>query len=403
MKISRTGIRRGAALLAAWLLTMGWTGAVYGEETPTEPRQSTEEAEEIRIEERGLTLGESALTYPAVTGLPEELGKAVNDRLLEDTRVPDYLTRMSQLISGGSLRVSWTGGLLGDVLSCAVSAEGAVETPRPTHVWTWSNIDLRDGREIRMDDLFADPEGAREEMARILEEEIAPELSAHLGHSGLLPLPEGFRMERTGLTLLYPAEQLSTLSDRAGAVKIGWHRLASWLDLTEDGICARIGVPEMIELTAESRDRLAEMTASGRLTDVPAEIGEALAPLTETHHLLMDPEVYEGGRLFALEGAGFQQILLTTDYLREAWDGSVVQGMRAAAGCYWGLCIGKTAREAWISALGEPDSRVALDAEQAERWRAEPGSCDYYRFGAYQLQLFADAEGVLRMAAVTGG
>ena len=52
MKISRTGIRRGAALLAACLLTMGWTGAVYGEETLTEPRQSTEEVEKIRIEER---------------------------------------------------------------------------------------------------------------------------------------------------------------------------------------------------------------------------------------------------------------------------------------------------------------------------------------------------------------
>ncbi|MBQ6720814.1 MAG: hypothetical protein IJQ88_01510, partial [Clostridia bacterium] len=126
MKTSRKGLRLAAALLALCLLPLGGTA---------------EEAA-IGTEEKGLTLGECVLTYPAVTGLPEALGETVNSRLLEDTRIPDYLTRMSQLISGGSLTVGWTGGLLGDVLSCAVSAEGAVTSPRPAHVWTWSTIDL---------------------------------------------------------------------------------------------------------------------------------------------------------------------------------------------------------------------------------------------------------------------
>ena len=67
----------------------------------------------------------------------------------------------------------------------------------------------------------ADPKGARAAMELYLEEEVAPELSAHLGSSELLPLPEGFFLERAGLTLLYPIGRLSTLSDRAGAVRIG--------------------------------------------------------------------------------------------------------------------------------------------------------------------------------------
>ena len=53
------------------------------------------------------------------------------------------------LISGGSLKTEWAGGIVGeDLLICTVSAEGALETTRPTHVRTGSNIDLRDGHEI---------------------------------------------------------------------------------------------------------------------------------------------------------------------------------------------------------------------------------------------------------------
>ena len=386
MKPGRKTLQRTAALLAACLLPWG-----AGAET----------MEGIGLEEKGLTLGESTLSYPAITGLEEGLTETVNDQLLADTRVPDYLGRMSQLLSGGSLTVGWTGGLLNDVFSCAVSAEGAVTTPRPTHVWTWSNLDLRDGHEITMDELFSDPEGARAEMERILEEEVEPELSAHLSAGHPLPLPDGFLMERTGLTLLYPIEQLSTLSDRAGAVKIGWNRLESWLDLSEDGIPARIGVLEMITLTGDSRKALEAMAAGGGLTDVPAAIGDSLQALTDEYHLLMDPEVYEGGRLFALEGAAFQQILLGTDFLSESWEMSVVQGLRMNAGCLWGLRIGETRREDWEAALGEPDSRVEFTAEKAEVWRVEPGFCDYYRFGEVQLQLYADAEGILSCIALS--
>ena len=386
MKFGRILLKRTAALLAACLLPWG-----AGAETK----------EGISLEEKGLTLGESTLAYPVITGLEEGLQERVNDQVLADTRVPEYLSRMSQLLSGGSLTVGWTGGLLGDVFSCAVSAEGAVSTPRPAFVWTWSCIDLRDGHSITLDELFSDPEGARAEMERILEEEAAPELSAHLSAGALLPLPEGFLLEATGLTLLYPADQLSTLSDRAGAVRIGWNRLADWLDLSEEGLPVRMGVPNMIRLTENSRSALEKMAAEGRLTDVPAAIGDSLQPLTDTWHLLMDPEVYEGGRLFALEGAAFQNRLLLTDFLSESWEASVVQGMRATEGCFWGLCVGETRSEDWEAALGEPDSRVEFTAEKAEVWRVETGFCDYYRFGEVQLQLYADAEGILSCIALS--
>ena len=168
----------------------------------------------FEIADEGLELTETvSIYYPVVTGGGDEaLRTQINDLIRERCRVGDYLSRAARLLSGGSLRADWRGGAEGDVLSVAVSAEGAVETARNTHVWTAVTVDLRDGREIPLTDLFSDGEAAREKIKAYLEEAVAPELSAHLQNSELTPLPELFLLERTGLTLLYPVEQLSTLT-----------------------------------------------------------------------------------------------------------------------------------------------------------------------------------------------
>ncbi len=348
------------------------------------------------LEERGLELKDSSVRYPAVTGLDnEELEKAVNGRIAEDGRIPDYLTRLSQLMTGGSLRVTWQGGLLGDVFSCAFAAEGAVRSPRPEFVWTWSNIDLRDGREILPEDLFEDPDAALAAAEANLEENAAPEMSAHLLNSSLTPLPEGFFLERTGITWLYPEEQLSTLSDRAGAVKLGWHELRDTLKTGEDDLPQRLGIREMTELGPGSAGAILRMAESGSLTDIPARIGDGLQALTDAFGLLTDPDVYEGGRMFAPEGAAFRGVYLLTDFLSEAWDESVVQGIRADRGCFWGLCVGETSREAWQAVLGAPAASAELDGDRAEARRMVPGVTDYYPAGDYLLQLHADEGGTL--------
>jgi len=314
-----------------------------------------------------------------------------------------YLGRMMALISEENLRIetSWEGAVLGDVISCVVSAEGALADSRSTHRWTWTNIDLRDGHEISLDELFADGEAARAALEEYLDFEVAPELSAHLANSELTPLPDGFRMERTGLTLLYPVNRLSTLRDRAGAVKIGWNEIRKYLDNGEDGIPARIGAAEMMTLDDGSAERIREAAESGRLPDIPVKIGDGLKALTDHYHMLTDPDVYEGGRLFALEGACFRNVFLMTDFLSEKWDDSIVQGIRMDRGCAWGLCIGETAREDWRAALGEPDAETGLDADQAEANRMEPGACDYYNFGNYQLRLYCNGDGILSSIVLT--
>ena len=107
--------------------------------------------------------GEISIRRPEITGGEDEaLLKQINDRILTDIRMREYLARGTELMSGGSLRVRWKGGILGDVFSCAVSATGEVENTSPTFVWTAANVDLRDGHEIALAELFTNEEAGRE-------------------------------------------------------------------------------------------------------------------------------------------------------------------------------------------------------------------------------------------------
>ena len=353
---------------------------------------------ETLVEDRGLDLSdEISIHYPAVTGLEDtELEEQINNRIQEDNRIREYLTRAAQLISGGSLRTEWSGGITGDGLFiCTVSAEGALETARPAHAMTGSCIDLRDGHEITLGELFTDEAAATEMIESYLEDEVAPDLSAHLQNSELIPMPETFVPEPTGLRLLYPLEKLSTLSDRAGDIRIGWYRLREVLDLGEGSILNRLGAEEMISLSQEGAEKLKETAAEGSLPGIPAVLGDPVGELTDRYHLLTDPDGYEGGLMFALEGGAFRRVYLLTDDLSRDWENSMVQGIRMDEGCVYGLCVGETLREEWLLVLGEPDSEAEISEDKADANRIDPGRCDYYDCGEYRLQLYSDEDGTL--------
>ena len=174
-------------------------------------------AEEVSVTDVGLGLGDNRVGVPVVSGMADEaLQLEINRRLQDDLGIDGYLTRMALQISEESvgIRTDWEGGVRGDVLSLRMAAEGSLENTRSTYAWTSANIDLRDGHEIALDELFTDGEAARAAIEEYLEWEVAPELSAHLESSELLPLPEKFYLDEAGLTLLYPVQQLSTLSEQ---------------------------------------------------------------------------------------------------------------------------------------------------------------------------------------------
>lgn len=399
-------------LCAALSVLFIWAGtaAASGETTAAGIAGGPEKAGPADVtmdwfEEKGLTLGESSVAYPALREnvVSAELRETVNDRILEDGGIREYVTRLSQLISGGKLKVSWRGNVLGPVFSFAVSAEGAVSTPRSTFVWTGGNIDLRDGHEIAWEELFTGPEEAREAVGVYLGDEVEPELSAYLLNSMLLPAPDLFRITERGLILMYPVDQLCTLSDRAGDVLIPWSVTEPWLNRAGDGLPAAMGVTEWLEPGEDApedeirrnAERIRAAVADGAVPGIPVRLGDGLQALTDEWRLLIDPDVYVLGRFFSLEGACFRNVFLMTDFLSESWEHSVVDGIRVDLGSFYGLTVGKTTREAWRRALGEPEHTIELDAEQAEAYRTVPGSRDYYVFGSHRLVLHGDAEGVL--------
>ena len=142
-------MKKGLGLLAAVLFT---AVSAFAEGMP-------------EVEDRGLDLTEKvSVRYPYVTGMEDgELQDAVNVKIQAECGIEDYLARAALLISEGSLRTEWSGGILGqDVFSCAVSAQGSLKTPRETHVWTACSLDLRDGHEIGWDELVTDEAVARD-------------------------------------------------------------------------------------------------------------------------------------------------------------------------------------------------------------------------------------------------
>ena len=184
------------------------------------------------LSRQGLALGEGWVYYPQVEGMADEaLQQRVNEALLSSLDVQSLLTRLALTMqSPVPLRADYTACLAGDVLSVALEVSGPVMDERATHQWRTANIDLRTGEAFALDDLFTDALSARDWLCDELEWELAPSLSAHLRNSQLTPLPEGFTLSDSGLTLHYDIGQLCTLGDRAGTVHIRWSRLRTWLN-----------------------------------------------------------------------------------------------------------------------------------------------------------------------------
>lgn len=359
------------------------------------------------LKEAGLTIGDHSILYPQLEG-DDPFTADINARIVAACRADELLARLPLVMSGAvPLTLRYQAYLAGDVLSCAMLADGPLYTEFRTQVWSSVNIDLRTGDPISLADLFLDEETARAHIETYLEDAVLPELSAHLMAADLLPLPNVFAVTDTGITFYYPPERLLTLSDHAGAVTLLWIDL--WedldlcedLDLREDSILDRIGALRAILPDEHSAADIADCVEAGRLPGIPAELGGSMQDAVNTWRLLTDPDLYEAGRMVALEDSAFRGAWLLTDRLSNKWDGSVIQGIRADRLNMYGLCTGLTTQDDWRALLGDPDATVTVDETLAEAYRIEPGVSDYYQFGAHRLRLHAGETGVLISVFIT--
>lgn len=374
-------------LISLLILTaLLWTSLV--------PAPAEEPAPAVR--DMSLELMGSSVHYPQLTGLADaQVQSAVNATIMEAGRINERLSRMASLLNSPvKLTITYAYTLAGDVFSCAILADGAVETSRATQVWSAVNVDLSTGEEIAFADLFTDADAATAFIETYLDEQVAPELSAHLAAGSLTPIPETFTVSPTGLTLYYDIEAFRTLSDKAGTVTILWSEFPAEL-LALPMASAHLAFPE------EGSAALTDALQSGAFEGLPAAIGQPMQELIDRYALLTDPDIYEGGRMIALEDGAFRQVWILTDALTEEFDQSVVQGIRADRLNFHGLRTGVTTIDEWHAALGSPDTTLTVDESRAESWRIVPGTSDYYTFGDYRLRLHADESGVLRSVFLT--
>lgn len=350
------------------------------------------------VNDVGLDLLGSSVHYPQLSGLANpDAQSAVNAAIMERGCINDRLNRMAAVINTPvKLNVSYTYTLEGDVFSCAILADGAVENSRATQVWSAVNMNLFTGEEITLTDLFKDANEAVNFLYSYLNEQVSPELSAHLAAGSLTPLPENFTISPTGLTLYYDIDRFRTLSDKAGTVTILWSELREHLLLEEGSPLYDLQVERHIGPAIGDAEYIRPDLADGAFPGIPAAIDQPMQELINRYALLTDPDMYEGGRMIALEDGAFRQVWLLTDALTEEFDQSVVQGIRADRLNFRGLCTGQTTIDAWREALGAPDTTLTVDEIRAESWRIVPGTSDYYTFGSCRLRLHADEDGVLR-------
>lgn len=348
----------------------------------------------VTVTDSGLDMAGGSVRFPVLAGdAPAESLAAWNAAI---ARAGDTDYALGQMLQRGEgmtpVRETfrWSeSALAGDLFSCAFELTGL----RPAHQWRSLVLDLRTGEALAPEDLFADRNAGMEGLAELLRTEVQPALSPMLAHRQLLPVPERFTADASGVTLYYDTQQLQTLRDRAGTVRIRWSELKPWLRTDADSVYVRAGGRQAAE--PESRAAVEAAVAGGALPGIPAKLGDSIPALLEAFGLAEDPDLYSGGRMFAPEDGAFRSSWLLSDALTAGWDDSRVQGLRSDCADLAGLCTGSTTVEAWRQLLGAPDSTLRVDEERAEAIRSVPGTSDYYWIGGHNLRLHADEAGVL--------
>ena len=399
-------MKRNARIAAFLLAAMLSAAPALADFTPIDTPQPTNapaETEAVenapQITEKGLTLGNSSVKYPEITGMADEsIQQQVNDAILQAGKIENRLSRMAVLMSSPvSLTVTYSAALAEEVLSVALLSSGALDTERATQEWAAVNIDLRTGQTITFGDLFTDADEARTMMEDAIADEILPDMSAHLAASELLPLPDVFSLTEYGLTLHYPIRRFETLSERAGTITFLWGELADVLDLSEDSVLTRLGVGKHIAFAEDAKEALTAALSGGAFPGIPAALGDNVQELIDTYQLLNDPDLAGDQRMISLEDGAFRNVYILTDDLTRNLDSSVVQSIRADRLTLLGLVTGRTTQADWRQALGEPTRMVSVTAEAAELRRLCAGQTDYYAWWSNAtLCLHADADGVLR-------
>lgn len=327
------------------------------------------------------------LRYPRLEGHADAMIQVLaNQAILEKFAVLNLSERVKSPFE--AIEADYEANLNGEILSAVLCVKDEDITSAKA-----VSIDLRTGNVIRWEQLFKDSQSAQEAMEAICRERVEPNVSSYMEEGEVLPLPlENFYLTDQEITFFYPPEQFKYFSGHAGSVSFYFYELKDYLDLSPEGIAARMGALSYLEAEPESGDLIKSAVARGKLPGIDPQLGDQLTDWLQVYRLLCEPDYYPGGRFFQTEDGKMRDIWLLSDALTESYDSNLVLGIRADRINFYGLQPGISTRDEARKLLGDGDTTVSLDASAAMDYYLPAGLSDYYTCGENMLRLHYDEE-----------
>lgn len=396
---AKNGTRRLTLVFASLLLTitLGLADGIVIAQEETSPENVT-----VQIVET--VIGDHHIRYPQLTGMADEATQqAINDRIVEQAKITQRMVTLATIASGGTgLDVDTQTYLGGGIFSAVISAKGVMENGRSGHEYTAVCVELATGEPVTLDQLFSDPENAVTMMESTLETTYLDELSSYLTNSNVTPLPtDSFTLDADGITFYYPYRQFAMLSEYSGAAQFTYDELAAYLRTDAEGLPARLEALPVSRTDTEILQAVKQAVSSGSLPHIPVVLGNEMTDVIAQYRLLREPDQYPGGRYYQLEAPVFREVLVLSDAITTGYEHSKVKGLQSRRTNLFGIQTGVTTRADWLKILGEPDTTVAFDENLAYSYGYPAGTADYYQYGDYRLQLYADAEDLLYTITLT--
>ncbi|MBQ7655189.1 MAG: hypothetical protein IJI53_09020 [Clostridia bacterium] len=339
----------------------------------------------------------------------------INAAIQAQANIPGYLQLLSTISEGSTgLRMDYEIGALcyhsadmpdgqsqlgNSYLSILFSAEGKMLQGRPSQIYYPMTFDLRTGESMTFDQLFTDPDAAKERIEALLETDVEPTLSTYLENNQLFPVPyDRFFLDGFGhLIIVYEQNQLSFLSGYSGSVSFRYSELIPQLNFSSAEL---EGYFDPV-LTASEETRLSFIQQMMRSLPVATRrtisLGDDLEKVLSDFRSTTDSGYYPDGAYYEVEDANYRGTLILTDESEET-----VTGLLTSRTDLMDIQTGKTTLDEAIALIGaEPAIRLPIDETAAEMYRVCPGALALYTFTddqgrPVQFFLYADEAGTVQ-------
>lgn len=255
---------------------------------------------------------------------------------------------------------------------------------------------LETGKEIYLDELFADYEGALAAMEEIITRDVLQSMSDYMEFSDLLPMPENdYSVDEWGLTVYWPQERYRYFDGTSGRVTFYWHELAGYIgEESPVYALAHPDIPDRIDLIERA-------CMNGSLSDMLSfALGEQLGEM-EQRYALADPDYTTDALVYPLERVRGWSVEIPK-YAQTPAEETPISAIRATRTCFAQLITGKTTDREALALLGEPVKETVYDEDAAFDAMLEPGISLFYEISGRVLQVHFDESGVLNCLILRG-